>query len=79
MPYMNLDHLELYYEEFGYGEPILFLHSHFSRGILAFSAQIQPFAGNIVVFFLIFEGMVDQKVKIYHGIAEEMRKICLIF
>lgn len=56
MPYMNLDHLELYYEEFGYGEPILFLHSHFSRGILAFSAQIQPFAGKYRCIFPDFRG-----------------------
>ena len=35
--------VNLYYEEIGYGEPVLFLHSGYSRGILAFSGQIQPF------------------------------------
>lgn len=42
MPYIKINDLEMFYEEFGRGEPLLFLHSHFSRGLLAFSAQIQP-------------------------------------
>ena len=45
MPYVSLKDLKLYYEELGRGETVLFLHSHFSRGILAFGAQIQPFQG----------------------------------
>lgn len=45
MPYATFKDLKLYYEELGHGEPILFLHSHFSRGILAFASQIQPFQG----------------------------------
>lgn len=43
MPYQRINDLDVFYEEFGYGEPILFLHSGYSRGILAFSGQIQPF------------------------------------
>lgn len=40
MPYLELTDANLYYEEIGVGEPIIFLHNAFSRGILAFSAQI---------------------------------------
>lgn len=40
MPYIEVSDIELYYEEVGFGEPIIFLHNAFSRGILAFSAQI---------------------------------------
>ena len=43
MPYIDLGELQLFYEEIGYGEPVLFLHSGYSRGILAFSGQLQPF------------------------------------
>lgn len=43
MPYIRLNELNMYYEEFGSGEPVLFLHSAYSRGILAFCGQIQPF------------------------------------
>lgn len=43
MPYLKTGNLSTYYEEFGTGEPVLFLHSAYSRGILAFSGQIQPF------------------------------------
>ncbi len=45
MPHIKLDELNLYYEEFGRGETVLFLHSGFSRGLLAFSGQILPFSG----------------------------------
>lgn len=40
MPYIELSDANLFYEEIGAGEPIIFLHNAFSRGILAFSAQI---------------------------------------
>lgn len=43
MPYLQTDDLSVFYEDFGVGEPILFLHSGYSRGIIAFSGQIQPF------------------------------------
>lgn len=56
MPYIQLNDLNLYYEELGIGEPVLFLHSHFSRGILAFGAQIQPFQGKYRCLFPDFRG-----------------------
>ncbi len=56
MPYAQFRDLKLYYEEFGMGEPILFLHSGFSRGLLAFSAQIQPFQGKYRCLFPDFRG-----------------------
>lgn len=40
MPYINLNKVNLYYEEVGINQPIIFLHNAFSRGIIAFSAQI---------------------------------------
>ncbi|MBE6936057.1 MAG: alpha/beta hydrolase [Ruminococcaceae bacterium] len=45
MPHIRCKDLLLFYEEFGRGEPLLMLHSAFSRGILAFASQIQPFQG----------------------------------
>lgn len=56
MPYIHLGDLNLYYEDLGLGETILFLHSHFSRGILAFGAQIQPFQGAFRCLFPDFRG-----------------------
>jgi len=38
MPYADLNGLDLYYEEFGRGETVLFLHSHNSR-ILGFMSE----------------------------------------
>lgn len=43
MPHLKVHDLSIYYEEIGTGEPVLFLHSAYSRGILAFCGQIQPF------------------------------------
>lgn len=43
MPYQKVRDCSIFYEDFGIGEPILFLHSGYSRGIIAFSGQIQPF------------------------------------
>ena len=56
MPYTELNGLNLYYEEFGRGETVLFLHSHFSRGLLAFSGQILPFSGHYRCLFPDFRG-----------------------
>lgn len=39
MPYVKLKDVELYYEEMGVGDPVIFLHGSFSRGILSFSSQ----------------------------------------
>ena len=43
MPVSKIKDLELFFEDIGVGEPILFLHSHFNRGILAFACQMQAF------------------------------------
>ncbi|MBO7564673.1 MAG: alpha/beta hydrolase [Clostridiales bacterium] len=56
MPYVEVNGLDLYYEEFGRGETVLFLHSHFSRGLLAFSGQILPFSGHFRCLFPDFRG-----------------------
>lgn len=42
MPYAKLNDLNMFYEEFGRGETVLFLHSHFSRGLLAFPDRFFP-------------------------------------
>ena len=56
MPYAKLNDLNMFYEEFGKGETVLFLHSHFSRGLLAFSGQILPFSGHYRCFYPDFRG-----------------------
>ncbi len=43
MPYVKTRDLEMYYEKMGVGDPVIFLHSHYSRGILAFSSQLLDF------------------------------------
>ena len=56
MPYAKLNDLNMFYEEFGRGETVLFLHSHFSRGLLAFSGQIVPFSGRYRCLYPDFRG-----------------------
>lgn len=56
MPYITINDLKQYYEELGHGETVLFLHSHFSRGILAFAAQILPMQGKYRCLFPDFRG-----------------------
>lgn len=57
MPYIQLEDLQLFYEDIGEGEPVLFLHSGYSRGILAFSGQLQPFyAAGYRCFYPDFRG-----------------------
>lgn len=43
MPYVKTNYAELFYEDIGEGEPVIFLHSSFSRGIISFSSQIADF------------------------------------
>ncbi len=43
MPYIKVRDCDIFYEDFGTGDPVLFLHSAYSRGIIAFCGQIQPF------------------------------------
>lgn len=56
MPYIKCNDLNVFYEEFGRGEALLFLHSHFSRGLLAFSGQILRFSGCYRCFYPDFRG-----------------------
>lgn len=56
MPYIKINDLNMFYEEFGRGETLLFLHSHFSRGLLAFSGQILSFAGHYRCLYPDFRG-----------------------
>ncbi|WP_245699945.1 alpha/beta fold hydrolase [Paenibacillus glacialis] len=48
--------MEIYYEQMGFGSPVLFLHSGFSRGILAFSSQILDFQRKYTCYFPDFRG-----------------------
>lgn len=43
MPVLPVGDCRIFYEDIGWGAPVLFLHSAYSRGIVAFSGQIQPF------------------------------------
>lgn len=43
MPYFEKNDLKMYYEEIGTGDPVIFMHGSFSRGIIAFASQIQSF------------------------------------
>jgi len=56
MPYVKFDNLEMYYEQMGVGDPVLFLHSGFSRGILAFSSQMLDFQRRYTSYFPDFRG-----------------------
>jgi pimeloyl-ACP methyl ester carboxylesterase len=56
LPHIRVCDLELYYERIGVGEPILFLHSSYSRGILAFSCQIGEFQHKYLCFLPDFRG-----------------------
>lgn len=40
MPYIESSDIQIYYEDIGIGEPIIFLHGCFSRGIISFSSQM---------------------------------------
>ncbi|MGG4214977.1 alpha/beta hydrolase [Paenibacillus sp. FSL L8-0638] len=51
MPYVEIQDLEMYYEKMGAGEPVIFLHSHYSRGILAFSSQLLDFQQKYTCYF----------------------------
>ncbi|ULQ60497.1 alpha/beta hydrolase [Brucepastera parasyntrophica] len=43
MPYIKINDLNMFYEDIGIGEPIIFIHGSLSRGITAFASQIQAF------------------------------------
>ncbi len=48
--------LEMFYEQMGVGEPVVFLHSGYSRGILAFASQILDFQKQFTCYFPDFRG-----------------------
>lgn len=56
MPYLQVNDLEMFYEQIGAGEPVVFLHSAYSRGILAFSCQILDFQQHYTCYFPDFRG-----------------------
>ena len=56
MPYANFDDLQMFYEEMGTGEPVVFLHSGYSGGILAFASQMPDFQAKYRCYFPDFRG-----------------------
>ena len=56
MPYVQLDDLEMFYEKMGIGDPVIFLHSGYSRGILAFASQMLDFQRQYTCYFPDFRG-----------------------
>lgn len=56
MPYIQLNDLDMFYEQMGTGEPVIFLHSAYSRGILAFASQILDFQSAYTCYFPDFRG-----------------------
>ncbi|HWR39237.1 MAG TPA: alpha/beta hydrolase [Patescibacteria group bacterium] len=56
MPYLRVSQAEIYFEEIGTGEPVIFFHNSFSRGILAFAAQFAAFQGEFRCYFPDFRG-----------------------
>lgn len=56
MPYIQVKDLEMFYEKMGVGETIIFLHSGYSRGILAFASQMLDFQRKFTCYFPDFRG-----------------------
>ncbi|NIK76780.1 pimeloyl-ACP methyl ester carboxylesterase [Paenibacillus castaneae] len=56
MPYIQVKDLEIFYEKMGVGEAVIFLHSGYSRGILAFASQILDFQKYYTCYFPDFRG-----------------------
>jgi pimeloyl-ACP methyl ester carboxylesterase len=48
--------LDMFYEKMGVGDPVIFLHSGYSRGILAFASQILDFQTKYTCYFPDFRG-----------------------
>lgn len=74
MPYIQFEDLEMYYGKLGIGEPIIFLHSHYSRGILAFSSQLLDFQQKYTCYFPITEGMVERNAIVWSGVPSISRR-----
>lgn len=56
MPYIQVKDLEMFYERMGIGDPVIFLHSGYSRGILAFASQLSDFQNKYTCYFPDFRG-----------------------
>ncbi|AWB44685.1 alpha/beta hydrolase [Paenibacillus sp. CAA11] len=56
MPMLKFKDLEMYYEKMGSGDNVIFLHSSYSRGILAFSNQMLDFQNKYTCYFPDFRG-----------------------
>ncbi|WNQ12113.1 alpha/beta hydrolase [Paenibacillus aurantius] len=56
MPYQSFGDLDMYYEQMGSGDPVIFLHSGYSRGILAFASQMLDFQREYMCYFPDFRG-----------------------
>ncbi|MNB86267.1 2-hydroxy-6-oxo-6-phenylhexa-2,4-dienoate hydrolase [compost metagenome] len=56
MPYAKFKDLEMFYEKMGNGDNVIFLHSSYSRGILAFASQMLDFQKQYTCYFPDFRG-----------------------
>jgi len=56
MPYIQVKDMEMFYEKMGVGETVIFLHSGYSRGILAFASQMLDFQRKYTCYFPDFRG-----------------------
>jgi len=56
MPYIQFNDLDVFYEKMGIGEPVIFLHSGYSRGILAFASQLLDFQSKYTCYYPDFRG-----------------------
>lgn len=56
MPYVQLNDVEMFYEKMGLGAPVIFLHSGYSRGILAFASQMLDFQRKYTCYYPDFRG-----------------------
>lgn len=56
MPYILVKDVEMFYEKMGLGEAVIFLHSGYSRGILAFASQVLDFQRTYTCYFPDFRG-----------------------
>lgn len=56
MTTVQLGDLCMFYEKMGIGEPIIFLHSSYSRGILAFAGQLLDFQKKYTCYYPDFRG-----------------------
>jgi hypothetical protein len=69
MPYIQFKDLEMFYEKIGVNDPIIFLHSHYPRGILAFASQLLDFQKcPTLVTFQTSEVMAEPDVKVLNGV-----------